>query len=312
MRLRVYSATITIIVLFAVNIFLAVKNSQDIPLSDLMPLNISSSRRQAYVFSISEPNYIPILNANISRPIISGKSAIIYDTYSNRFLYEEGTDSKLPIASLTKILSAVVTLERLNSNDIVTITEKSIRVDGEKQDLYLGEKLTVRNLLKLMLIESSNDAAYALVEYAKNLGIDFVGEMNIKAQAIDMRNSIFTDPAGLDDGAYSTSKDLVKLVQYSLNYKEIWDISAEKTAIVESSDERIKHSIISTNRLLGLVRDIIGGKTGYTEGAGQCMILVASVPDYPGKIISIVLGSQDRFGDTQRLVEWTRTAYRWK
>ena len=312
MRLKVYTATITIIVLFAVNIFLAVKNSHDIPLSDLMPLNISSSRRQAYVFSISEPNYIPILNANIPRPIISGKSALVYDTYSSRFLYEEGTDSKLPIASLTKILSAVVTLERLNSNDIVTITDKSIRVDGEKQDLYLGEKLTVRNLLKLMLIESSNDAAYALAEHAKNLGIDFVGEMNLKSRNLDMRDSVFTDPAGLDDSAYSTAKDLVKLVQYSLNYKEIWDISAEKTAIIESSDERIKHSIISTNRLLGLVKDIIGGKTGYTDGAGQCMILVASIPDYPGKIVSIVLGSNDRFGDTQKLVEWTRSAYRWK
>lgn len=312
MRLKVYTATIMIIVLFTVNIFLAVKNSQDIPLSDLMPLNVSSSRRQAYVLSVSEPNYIPILNSNISRPIISGKSALVYDTYSNRFLYEEGTDSKIPIASLTKILSAVVTLERLNSNDIVTITQKSIRVDGEKQDLYLGEKLTVRNLLKLMLIESSNDAAYALVEHAKNLGIDFIDEMNIKARNLDMRDSAFTDPAGLDDNAYSTAKDLVKLVQYSLNYREIWDISSEKTAIVESSDERIKHSVTSTNRLLGLIKDIIGGKTGYTDGAGQCMILVASVPDYPGKIISIVLGSSDRFGDTQRLIEWTRAAYRWK
>lgn len=312
MRLKVYFVTITIIVLFAVNIFLAVKNSQDIPLSELMPLNVSSSRRQAYILSVSEPNYIPILNANVPRPALGAKSALVYDNQSNRFLYEEGTDSKLPIASLTKILSAVVTLERLDSSDIVTITEKSIRVDGEKQDLYLGEKLTVRNLLKLMLIESSNDAAYALAEYAKNLGINFIDEMNVKARNLDMRNSIFTDPAGLDDGAYSTAKDLVKLVQYSLNYKEIWDISAEKTAIIESSDERIKHSITSTNRLLGLVKDIIGGKTGYTDGAGQCMILVASVPDYSGKIISIVLGSNDRFGDTQKLIEWTRTAYRWK
>jgi len=312
MRLKVYVVTITIIVLFAVNIFLAVKNSQDIPLSDLASLSISNSQRQAYILSVSEPNYIPILNAEIPRPMISGKSALIYDTDSNRFLYEEDTDSKLPIASLTKILSAVVVLERLDSNDIVTITEKSIKVDGEKQDLYLGEKLTVRNLLKLMLIESSNDAAYALAEHAKSLGINFVGEMNVKARNLDMNDSFFTDPAGLDDSAYSTARDLVKLVQYSLNYKEIWDISAEKTAIVESSDERIKHSITSTNRLLGLIKDIIGGKTGYTDGAGQCMILVASVPDYPGKIISIVLGSNDRFGDTQKLVEWTRMAYRWR
>lgn len=311
MRWKVYLIVVIISTLFTVNFVLLFRNSRGIPASELMPLDIWS-RKQAYVLPISGPNYIPILDSNIPKPAISGKSALVYDTESNRFLYEKSVDSKLPIASLTKVLSAVVALEKLDSDDIVTISKTSIRVDGEKQDLYLGEKLSVRNLLKLMLIESSNDASYALAEYAMVKGINFIEEMNNKAGAINMKNSVFLDPAGLDDRAYSTGEDLVKLVEYSLNYHEIWDISAEKTAIVESSDERIKHTARSTNRLLGLIKDIIGGKTGYTDGAGQCMILVASVPDYSGKIISIVLGSQDRFGDTQKLIEWTRTAYRWE
>lgn len=311
MRIKIYSITILIIALFVVNIFLAFKNSHSFLLSEwVFPIDDYSG--QAYILPISEPNYIPILNANIPRPVISGKAALVYDTRSSRFLYEKNIDHKLPIASLTKILSAVIILEKLNLEDIVTISENSIKVDGEKQDLYLGEKLSVRNLLKLMLIESSNDAAYALAEYSKVKNIDFVGTMNSKATAINMKNSFFTDPAGLDDNAYSTGEDLIKLVEYSLSYQEIWDISSEKTAIIESSDERIKHSVTSTNRLLGLLKDIIGGKTGYTDGAGQCMILVASVPDYSGKIVSIVLGSSDRFGDTQKLIEWTRTAYRWR
>jgi len=163
-----------------------------------------------------------------------------------------------------------------------------------------------------MLIESSNDAAYAVMSYAKSRGINFVELMNAEAVKAGMSNSYFIDPAGLNDNAYSTASDLIKLVEYSLKYHEIWDISAEKTAIVESSDERIKHEIISTNRLLGLVKDIIGGKTGYTDGALQCMILVTSIPDYPSKIVSVVLGSNDRFGDTQRLIDWTRAAYSWK
>jgi D-alanyl-D-alanine carboxypeptidase len=102
------------------------------------------------------------------------------------------------------------------------------------------------------------------------------------------------------------------LVEYSLNYQEIWDISSEKMVIVESSDERIKHTAVSTNRLLGLIKDIIGGKTGYTDGALQCMILVTNVPGYPSKVISIVLGSHDRFSDTQKLINWTRLAYSWE
>lgn len=311
MQKKIYAAVTTIMMLFGVNIFFAIKNSRGTPL-DISPIGYVDEKAKAYVLPISEPNYIPILDSHIPRPVISGKSALVYDTSSKRFLYDKDTDIKLPIASLTKILSAVVVLENLNTDDIVTISGNSIKVDGEKQDLYSGEKISVRNLLKLMLIESSNDAAYALAEYSKTKNIDFIEKMNQKASMLEMKNSFFSDPAGLDDRAYSTGEDLIKLVEYSLNYQEIWDISAEKTAIIESSDERIKHSITSTNRLLGLLKDIIGGKTGYTDGALQCMILVASVPDYPGKIVSIVLGSHERFNDTQKLVEWTRTAYRWK
>lgn len=312
MSKKIYFATITIIALFVVNFFLAFKNYRDDTSVIGLVKDYVFEDNQAYVLPISGPNYVPVLNSNISQPTINAKSAVIYDTHSSRFLYDKNSEAKLSIASLTKVMTAVIVLENLNLDDIVTISEDSIKVDGEKQDLYLGEKISVQNLLKLMLIESSNDAAYALASYGKTKSIDFIEEMNAKAQKLGMTNSNFIDVAGLNDNAYSTVQDLIKLVEYSLNYQQIWDISAEKTAIIESSDERIKHSIISTNRLLGMIKDIIGGKTGYTDGAGQCMILVASVPDYPSKIVSIVLGSQDRFSDTQKLVEWARSAYRWK
>ena len=312
MQKKVYFVTILIIVLFVVNFFLLFKNSRDNFMAPYCFKEVSDQGERAYILPISGPNYIPILDSNVVRPTVSAKSALVYDTSSSRFLYDKNTEMKVPIASLTKIMTAVVVLENLGSDDIVTIAENSIRVDGEKQDLYLGEKMSVRNLLKLMLIESSNDAAYALANHAEKQGINFIGVMNTKARAIGMGDTIFNDPAGLNDNAHSTVMDLAKLVEYSLSYKEIWDISSEKTAIVESSDERIKHAITSTNRLLGMIKDIIGGKTGFTDGALQCMILVTSVPNYPGKLISIVLGSQDRFGDTQKLIEWTRTAYRWR
>src|SRR3989344_2127075 len=158
---KVYAAVATIVVLFGVNIFLALKNSSDYIPVQWLSGEIEDANSQAYVLPIAGPNYIPILDSNLLRPQISAKSAIVYDTRSSRFLYDKNTDTKLPIASLTKVLSAVIVLENLNLEDIVTISEGSIKVDQEKQDLYLGEKLTARNLLKLMLIESSNDAAYA-------------------------------------------------------------------------------------------------------------------------------------------------------
>ena len=302
-----------ITIIAGIGIFIAFKNSQDNSLIvQLTAQYLENNNGQAYILPISGPNYVPVLDSNIPRPTIDAKSAVVYDTHSDRILYDKNSNLKLPIASLTKIMSAVVVLENLSLDDIVTISENSIRVDGEKQDLYLGEKMSVRNLLKLMLIESSNDAAYAIMFYAKSQGLDFVDLMNAEAAGLDMADSRFIDPAGLNDNAYSTVLDLIKLVKYSLNYQEIWDISAEKTAIVESSDERIKHQVTSTNRLLGLVKDIIGGKTGYTDGALQCMILVTSISNYPSKVISIVLGSHDRFGDTQRLTDWSRTAYSWQ
>ena len=309
---KVYFATITIIVLFAVNFFFVFKNSRDNIAVISFVENYVDENQQAFILPISEPNYIPVLDSNIVAPLVSAKSAIVYDTRSGRFLFEKNSNLNLPIASLTKIMSAVIILEKFNLDDIVTISNNSIRVDGEKQDLYLGEKISVRNLLKLMLIESSNDAAYALTDYAKTNGVDFIQTMNLKAKSLGMLNSNFIDPAGLNDNAHSTVQDLIKLIEYSLNYQEIWNISVEKTVIVESSDEKIQHTARSTNLLIGLIKDLVGGKTGYTEGAGQCMILVASVPNYPSKIVSIVLGSQDRFGDTQKLIDWTRQAYRWQ
>jgi len=310
---KVYAVVITIVMLFGANIFLALKNSSNyIPANQWLSDQIEYTNGQAYILPIAGPNYIPILDSDFPRPQVSARSAVVYDTKSARFLYDENSNTKLPIASLTKVLSSVIVLENLNLDDIVTISERSIKVDKEKQDLYLGEKLSVRNLLKLMLIESSNDAAYALADHANKSGFNFVEAMNKKSVSVGMKDSFFVDPAGLNDSGYSTAQDLVKLVGYSLNYPEIWDISSEKTAIIESSDERIKHQITSTNRLLGLIKDIIGGKTGYTDIAGQCMILVANVPGYPSKIVTIVLGSDDRFGDIQKLVDWTRSAYRWK
>jgi len=171
------------------------------------------------VLPISEPSYLPVLNTAIERPQLTAKSAVVYDMRSSRFLYSKNPEDRLPIASLTKLLSAVVVLEYLNPDDIVIVSKESIKVDGEKQTLYLDERIKVGELLKMMLIESSNDAAHALKLYASSLGVDLISFMNKKAVELGMNDSIFHDPAGLNDDALSTSEDLVKLVKYSLHHE---------------------------------------------------------------------------------------------
>ena len=274
-------------------------------------VGVSLNSTQAYIFPISEPTYLPVLNTAIERPILSAKSAIVYDMKSSRSLYSKNPEERLPVASLTKLLSAVVVLENLNLDDIVVVSKEALKVDEEKQTLYLDEKIRVMDLLKMMLIESSNDAAYALKYHASILGVDLGALMNRKAVELGMHSSIFHDPAGLNDDALSTSEDLLKLANYSLKFDELWVILGEKSTTVYSVDGRIGHKIDNTNQLLGVMPDIIGGKTGYTDGALGCMLLVVDVPGKNDKLISIVLGSEERFNDTEKLINWTKKAYSW-
>ena len=309
MQSKLYILAMSLAGLVIVSILFVMDSSQKNNLANAEP---AFNSYQAYVLPISEPSYFPIFDSVKEKPVIDAKAGLVYDTRSGRFLFVKNPRIKLPIASLTKILSAVVVLENFDTKEAVTIPKEVLRVDDEKQSLYLNEEITVQNLLKLMLIESSNDAAYALAYHANNKGINFVDKMNEKAQLLNMNDSNFLDPAGLNDNAYSTSEDLVKLIKYSFKYDLVWEILTEKSIVVKSVDGKIEHKVESTDQLLGIIPDIFGGKTGNTDKALGCMILVVDIPDKNDKLISIVLCSQDRFGDTKKLIDWVKEAYRWE
>lgn len=311
-KLYILSGVLSVLIL--VNVFFIFNFPESPAVSKLAQVQLGQvlDNQAAYVLPISEPGYLPVLNTAIERPELSAKSAIISDLKASRLLYSKNIDARLPIASLTKLLSAIIVFEHFNLDDIVKIPKESVKVDGEKQSLYLGEDISVRNLLKMMLIESSNDAAYALQHYASSSGQDMVSLMNKKAIELGMDDSVFQNPAGLNDDALSTADDLLKLVKYSFKFSELWSILGEKSATVFSSDGIIRHELNSTNQLLGTVPDVIGGKTGYTDGALGCMILVVAVPGERDTLISIVLGSTERFTDTEKLIDWVRRAYSWE
>ncbi len=308
---KLYLPTIVILVLVLFNVFFIFKTNNHENNTPNLVQKVNTGDTQAFILPVSEASYLPILNTNISPPIIKAKSAIIYDINSSRYLFSKNVNEKLPIASLTKILTAIAVVDKLNFKDIITITKEAVKVDGEKQDLYLGERLTVEDLVKIMLIKSSNDAAYALAIHAKNSNLDFIGTMNTTAVQLGMFNSHFKDPAGLNDEAYSSVEDMIKLVRHLLDYPALLAIMSQKEVDVKSVDG-IVHHVKTTDQLLGEVAGIIGGKTGYTDDALGCMILIVQISDKNDRIISIVLGSSERFTDTQKLVEWTRQAYRWE
>lgn len=266
---------------------------------------------QAYIAPPSQVSFLPIMDGDAKEVKLDAASAILYDIKADRNLFEKNTKERLPIASLTKILNAIVIWEKFSPNEQVTVASTAIKVDGERQELYENETLSVRDLMQLMLIQSSNDAAYALRDYAAEKGIDLVKEMNNKAQELGMRDTSVLDPAGLNDAGYSTASDLVKAVQYALRYDALWGFSRESSATVTSTDGKVSHAIKSTNQLLGVLSDIVGGKTGYTDSALGCMILIVDIPG-EDRVIAVILGSHSRFDDMKNLISWAKRVYRWQ
>lgn len=267
---------------------------------------------QAYLLPVENPAYAPVRDTLVPEPQVDAHAVLVMHMESGKTLYEKNPSVQVPIASLTKVLSAFVAQDLFDQNEIITVASSAVRVDGQKQTLYTGERIAAGDLVSMMLVESSNDAAYALAAYAKTRNIDFVSAMNQKAALLGMDHCRFTDPAGLDDLAFCDANDLLRLTRATLrNAPQLWPIMAQAQLTIRSVDGAIVHEVKSTDELLGQLEGVIGGKTGYTDGALGCMLLVVKLPENRGTLISIVLGSRTRFMDTTTLVSWVRQAYRW-
>lgn len=274
---------------------------------------INTTQYDYYLLPITEASF-PIRNWSVEVPIITSRAAVSFDINSDKFLYEKELQLRLPIASLTKIMTAVVVLENLNLDDLIKVSKGAILdsyIPGSSKELIAGEVLRAEDLLKLMLIKSSNEAAFAFKEFAAEQGIDLIFEMNQKAQDLDMVDTYFNDPAGLDDeNGFSTAEDLIKLVKYSLSHDIIHSILRTRQETIFSQDRSIVHRIFSTNKLLNLIPNLITGKTGYTEEAlGNMAVVTKSRAG--GNTISIILGSNQRFEETKELIDWINKAYIW-
>lgn len=280
--------------------------------TDLIGSNVPN-QAQAFLLPISEPNYLPIRNYDIPDFLAEARAAGLYDVKSEKFLFSKNIDTELPIASVTKLMTATVVIENLDLDQAFIVPAEDINVDGVGADLYKDEQLKGYNLLRIMLIKSSNDAALVFASNARSQGVDLVQKMNDKAKLIGMAHTKFTDPAGLSDAnSFSTVSDLVRLVRYVGNYQLIWDILKIQSMEVSSVDGTRVHRLVNTNKLLGQIPGIIGGKTGYTDGALDTMVLEVSINAEKDSLISVILGSRDRFGETKQLVNWGLSAYRWQ
>ncbi len=214
-------------------------------------------------------------------------------------IFSKEAQKKLPIASLTKLMTALVVLENYELNSKIVISKNAMAQEGEQGRLTLNESLSVKDLLYISLIESSNRATYALSEV---MGLpEFLSAMNKKSLDLGMINTHFTDSTGLGGQSYSTAEDLAKLSEYLfLHYPLFNEIISLKEYNLYVNGV-LHHRLVNTNKLLGTA-GIIGGKTGWTNEARGCFMVIQKTGPNGNYFVHIVLGAEDRFLEMQKLI----------
>lgn len=259
-------------------------------------------------------------------------SAIILDVDSGSVLYSKNSTEKRSIASLTKLVTAMIVIDQVrNLDEEVIIPESVMSIEGTKvgcitsticqhERLYAGEKVKVRDLLSAMLMLSANDAATTLALHISGSEEEFAKLMNARMQELGMTNTNFCRPSGLEldeneEACYSTAYDISRAIAHLLRYEKydlIWDILQTQEKTFSALDGSVTHELKTTNRILEEFPNIVGGKTGFTPRAGYSLAMAVESLDKKHRIISIVLNDYHRFDDVQKMSNWAFDNYEWK
>ncbi|MCX6735293.1 MAG: D-alanyl-D-alanine carboxypeptidase [Candidatus Peregrinibacteria bacterium] len=253
----------------------------------------------------------PIKDALHISPIIGARGSIAQDINSGEVLFEKNPDERLKIASITKLMTLLIVLDENKLDDVVTVSRTAAGTPGSTMFLAAGEQITEENLIYGALINSANDAAVALAEHNAGSSAAFVVKMNNKAKELGLTNTHFSNPVGLDDSDnYSSSRDIANLGKYLYHNPHIKKIAKIKNMDVRSVSGNYTHKLESTNKLLDSYLKINGLKTGTTDDAGRCLIAIAENKD-GHEIVTVVLNSTDRFGESKILIDWVFRAFTW-
>lgn len=260
------------------------------------------------VAGIQKINTLPV-SKDISPPALSAHAILIKDMATGIVLYQKDASQRVPIASVTKIMTALLGSEYFKANQTLTVSD-SVAISGSKIGLTRGEVITFRSLLYGMLLNSGNDAAYAIAENYPGGVLGFVSAMNKKAAQLNLPNTHFDNPAGFDSPRqFSSAYDIAVITQEALKDYQLSRVVATKDTEVTSVDKKYKHTLRNLNVLLSKVSGVLGVKTGYTEGAKEN--LVTLVEREGNKVLIVVLGSDNRFGESTKLIDWTYQNFTW-
>ena len=239
------------------------------------------------------------------------KGMVVIEGNSGDVLYSKNENLELPMASTTKIVTAIVAIE--NSSDLdekFVVSEKAIGIEGTSIYLKSGEKLSLRELLYGLILASGNDCAIAIAEHIAGLD-NFVGLMNEFASNLGLKHTNFKNPHGLDeDGHYTSAYDLSIMTAYALKNPIFREIVSTERMVIEKNDLYQARYLKHKNRLLFTDENCIGVKTGFTDNAGRC--LVNAHEENGLQIISVVLNCQPMFEECDRLTKLAMSEYMMK
>lgn len=250
---------------------------------------------------------IHIVQANVQ---VSARNAILMDQLTGRILFEKNAHEKRKIASITKIMTAIIAIESGKLDEIVTVSNHAVGVEGSSIYLTKGEKIKLEDLVYGLMLRSGNDAAVAIAEHVGGSLEGFVFLMNEKAEQIGMKNTHFSNPHGLDDHEdhYSTAYDMALLTKYAMRNETYRKISGTKIHRAKSPDGSWYRTWKNKNRLLTeLYQYCTGGKTGYTKKAKRTLVTTASKNGM--ELIAVTLNGPDDWNDHIAMYETAFSQY---
>ncbi|MEU9830905.1 D-alanyl-D-alanine carboxypeptidase family protein [Streptosporangium sp. NPDC048047] len=249
--------------------------------------------------------------AGSAAPAVTGKAAYLFDAATGTAYFDRQASRRLPVASLTKVMTAYVVLRQASLDSVVRIDASDVRHartnDATSAGLRAGERLTVRDLLYGVMLPSGADASHALARVYGPGATRFTAKMNAAARALGLSLTRYANPDGLPKpgGGYSTAIDQAKLAQTALNDPVLRTIASTRRHVVRASKLHRAHTWTNSNKLLGRTPGALGVKTGYTRAAGYCLSFAAERDGH--LLIGVVLGepsSDRRFSSAGRLLDW--------
>lgn len=261
---------------------------------------------------------IPVAKDKNAKANILANNYILLDAESKVTMTARGARDRVPIASITKVMTAIITIENADMKKVVTIEQSDVDVTGSKIGLVKGEQITIENLLNGLMVKSGNDCAQALSRAVFGNQNNFIEKMNQKAKGLRLTDTKYLDPHGLSQEAYSSAYDQAILFSYALKNQKFKKLIGTSEVEIASTDNRYKHKIENSNRLVTQemhFSGIIGGKTGFTFEAGHSLVSAAQRDDHT--LISVILKTKASTNEasaeeTSKLLSWGFDNFTWQ